>query len=159
MTKTQFKVIKDTREKDGWDFPEDNFCVGTSLETLKTGDYSVKGLETLFCVERKGSVTEFAHNITEDRFERQLERMRDFKHSFIILEFDMFDIINYPDSAKLPPYIKRKIKMRGDTLLSRYLEYQVKYGVNIILAGFDGEKVAYRLFKKLSSMYPERMSV
>lgn len=156
-TQTQFQVLKDTREKDGWDFPEDTFCKGTILTTIKTGDYAIKGLEDIACIERKGSIAEFAHNITEDRFERQLERMKEFPHAFIILEFDMFDIINYPNSAKLPPWVKNKIKMKGDAILSKFMEYQIKYGVNIILAGFDGDKVAYRLFKKLCATYPEKL--
>ena len=89
----KFLVIKDTRERDGWYFKESNYCQGMVDKKLDTGDYSVEGLEDVLCIERKGSVSELANNIVDKRFDRELERMRDFKYKFLILEFSINDIM------------------------------------------------------------------
>ena len=62
MKTPPFTVIKDTREQDGWTFERFDTryhtCTGMVLQKLETGDYSLKGMENIFCVERKGSVAE-----------------------------------------------------------------------------------------------------
>ena len=38
-----YRVIKDTREKDGWTFTEYDKCAGMDMGTLHTGDYTLQG--------------------------------------------------------------------------------------------------------------------
>ena len=42
-----YKVIKDTREQDGWFFSPYDKCSGMEVGTLNTGDYTRKILKTL----------------------------------------------------------------------------------------------------------------
>ena len=67
MPQEPYLVIKDTREKQGWDFPQSHSCVGTSIEKLDTGDYTIDGHRDTLCVERKGSVSEFAGNLVQEK--------------------------------------------------------------------------------------------
>jgi ERCC4-type nuclease len=91
-----YTVLKDTREQQGWTFEQGKFCNGTIPRALKTGDYTLLGYENVLCVERKKNVAEFAGNIVEKRFERELERMESFLYSFIICEFTLADIMAWP---------------------------------------------------------------
>src|SRR5688572_9057132 len=60
-----YTVIRDTREQKGWIFEANAYCEGTVIETMKTGDYTLRGLEDRFVVERKRNVAEFAQNILQ----------------------------------------------------------------------------------------------
>ena len=72
MKTPPFTVIKDTREQDGWTFERFDTryhtCTGMVLQKLETGDYSLKGMENIFCIERKGSVAELAQNLGKDKY-------------------------------------------------------------------------------------------
>ena len=46
-----------------------------SKKKLNTGDYSIEGMESIFTIERKMSVSEIANNITENRFKDVLDRL------------------------------------------------------------------------------------
>ena len=96
MATDKFTVIRDTREKNGWYFKETEYCQGMLEQKLDTGDYSIVGLEDILCIERKGCVSELANNIVDKRFDRELERMEGFKYKFLILEFSLTDLMNFP---------------------------------------------------------------
>ena len=86
----KYTVIKDTREQDGWFFSSNDKCAGMEIGTLHTGDYTMKGFEDVVCIERKASVSEIAMNLGRKKkpFQEEMERMRDFQFSFLILEFE-----------------------------------------------------------------------
>ena len=142
-----FTIIRDTREQNGWDFAISKSCLGTESGTMKTGDYTIKGLETIFTIERKGSVQEFAQNLMDDRFYREMDRMKDFKYAYLVLEFTAEDLLNYPDSAKIPYSIKSRIKIKGNFLMSKLIELQRNYIVDIFFAGCRGKDISYILLK------------
>jgi len=56
MNLSDFTIIVDTREQTPWTF--DNYVVAS--QKLDTGDYSIQGLEHIFTIERKKSVSEIA---------------------------------------------------------------------------------------------------
>ena len=62
-----FKVIKDTREQEGYYFSEYGTCLGMVERKLDTGDYSIEGLEDLICIERKGCAEELAQNLGQKK--------------------------------------------------------------------------------------------
>jgi|TARA_R100000900_G_scaffold137044_1_gene115302 ERCC4-type nuclease len=147
----KYTVIRDTREHNdkGWLFDTSARCDGTSTSKLDTGDYSIEGLEDIFCIERKGSVSEFARNVTENRFERELERLESFKYPFIILEFEMSDIIDYPKNSGIPYRQRNQLRFKGPFILKRLLEFQMKYKTKILLCGRRGKEVASSIFKRV----------
>lgn len=121
---------------------------------LATGDYSIEGREHEIAIERKGSILEFANNIfTKDfiRFEKELERLAIMKHAYIVLCFTLDDIEKYPYSAKIPFYIKKKIKIRGKFFLKRFAELMEKYPtIHFVLAGNNGKNIVKDILNKVS---------
>jgi len=101
MTKAKapnYTVIKDTRERDGWFFSPYDKCAGMEVETLHTGDYTLRGFEDVVCVERKASVTELANNLGKSKkaFYAEMVRMQDFPFKFLIFEFSFTDVAEFP---------------------------------------------------------------
>lgn len=82
-------AIVDTREQ----APFDLSPMATERATLATGDYSVRGLEDLVCLERK-ALDDLTGCITHDRerFERELARMRGYPHRGVIVEAAWADL-------------------------------------------------------------------
>lgn len=72
-----FSIIEDTREQNPLDFGSVS-DVPAIVRGLKTGDYSATGYEDLVTIERK-SVTDLVNTVIHgrDRFERELQRMKD----------------------------------------------------------------------------------
>lgn len=143
-----YLVYRDTREKSGWDFAQSGYCAGTEDHTIKTGDYTLYGYETHICIERKGSVSELAANVTQDRFVRELERMKDFPWRYVLLEFTMEDVVKFPKGAKIPAYQRKFLKVRGPFLLKRIIELQKKYDVPFMFCGKYAREVCSSIFKR-----------
>jgi len=142
-----YKVIRDQQEKVGfWDFARGKWCEGTEERHMKTADYTLEGYEDKILIERKKNIAEFARNINESRFVRELERMENVEFPYVVLEFDMIDLMTFPASADLPPSVKRKIRVRGPFILKRLTEFQMKYKTKFIFAGPYGKEVAGSLF-------------
>ena len=82
-------IIIDTREQTPLPFAH----FPTERATLPTGDYSVKGFESDFCIERK-SVADLVQSVTRerDRFSRELQRMRAFDFRRLLIVGGLLDI-------------------------------------------------------------------
>ena len=147
MQNTDFTIIIDTREQQPWTF--DNYA--TAKRKLDTGDYSVSGLEHLIGIERKKSVSEFANNIVEKRFEDVVERLSKLKYSFILFEFDLKDVLVYPIGSTVPKRMWNNIKISPAFIMKNLLELQISHKINIIFCGSPSaaEKMAEYLLKKV----------
>lgn len=156
----KYCVLRDTSEKQGhgWIFDEDDDCSGTEKFNLFTGDYTIKGFEKELIIERKGSTAEFAQNIVQKRFKDEMERMEDFKFPFLILEFTLEDLINFPVNSCIPKKIWGKLKIRSKFLLSALTNYYLNYKTKIILAGDNGKTIAQKIFKQVFNEYRERIT-
>ena len=80
--------IRDTREQRGWTFDGARCETGT----LKTGDYSVKGLEETVAIERKSHADMYGTlNAVRRRarFAAELERASHFKFFALVIEVDL----------------------------------------------------------------------
>lgn len=132
-----YKIIVDTREQQPLEFGAYKDCEGSISKALKVGDYSIEGMEDLICIERKASTIEIARNLGTDsaRFYRELEKMKNFQHRFIICEFTMDELIRYPVDSNVPSAILKKIKMGGKILLKKMLEITMDYNVQVIYVG------------------------
>jgi len=151
-----FLVIRDTREQTGWQFTAGKTCLGTKAGTLKTGDYTVEGYENLLSIERKGSVQEFAQNLMDDRFFREMERMKEYKYAYLILEFTAEDLFNYPESANIPSAAKARIRTNGNFLMSKTIHLQNNYPIKVFFAGRKGKDMAYYIMKMVTDVEPRR---
>lgn len=77
-------VIIDTREQQPWLFGDG---VSVTSAALKTGDYSVAGLEGRICIERK-SIVDLVTSLASGRarFEKEVRRMSRMDQSCVIVD-------------------------------------------------------------------------
>lgn len=153
MNHNDFTIIIDTREQQPWIF--DHYV--TANKKLDTGDYSIEGLENLLAIERKKSASEFANNVTESRFKDVVERLHNMKYAFLLLEFDLEDILIYPVGSNVPKKMWDKIKISPAFIMKHILELQINYNIKVIFCGdsTNAEKMAEYILKKVN--YIERV--
>ena len=108
-------LIIDTREQKPINIASGKIFEGIVRDKLDTGDYSIVGLESILCIERKGEVSEFAQNIFQERFIKELERTTLYKYVFVLFEFDMYDLLLFPKN--LPLKVQKKIHYNGKFVL------------------------------------------
>lgn len=156
-----YTVIRDTREQRnyGWIFdphPLDHRsprCEGMIVETLETGDYSLKGYTDILAIERKANFSELWINYSSKKrpaFEAEMERMSEIKHSYVIIES-----LLTPDIMELsPPQFTKGVPGKS---LVRWLTYlSVKYDVHIIPAGACGYKIAQMICEEVVRIEKDR---
>ena len=162
-----YTVIKDTREQRGWIFNKVDRCNGMLTETLKTGDYTLQGFEDQVCIERKMSVEEIANNLGKQkkRFDAEIQRMIEYPFKYIVCEFSMSDLVDYPNSifsdnmkSRRPDYVQAQVSKRritGKYLLKSLLEYQTWYGIHVLFCDnkTNAFKVTDSIFKRLNEMF------
>lgn len=144
-------IIADTREQKPYDYPETDVFAGTKVEKVSVGDYSIEGLTHKIFIDRKLSTAELAKNIVEKRFYRLLDKARLYTYRFLILEFDLEDVYNFPLNSNMPLWQRKKCRISPAFLESAITKIAVDYGINIIFAGTHerGEKICYSLLKTI----------
>jgi ERCC4-type nuclease len=159
-----FTIIKDTREKQGYTFEASrtkyHVCKGMVVRKLDTGDYSLEGLEDKVCIERKASVVELANNVgvSSRRFMAEIERMKEFPHKFLILEFSLTDLMNFPEGSDVPEKEIKNLKITNKYMLRFLMELQINHSVNVIFC--DSKKNAkwtvLSILKRVNEKYATR---
>jgi ERCC4-type nuclease len=142
-----FTIIVDTREQQPWVFES----YTTANKKLDTGDYSIEGLEHLICVERKKSASEFANNVVESRFKDVVMRMSNIKYAFLLLEFDLEDLLIYPIGSTVPKKMWDKIKISPAFLIKNILELEMSHNIKVFFCGNakNAAKLAEMILKKI----------
>lgn len=148
---SKFTVTVDKREQKPLYWNETDYCEGYVLKSIPVGDYSLVGYEDILAIERKGCTSEWASNVNEARFERELEKLSKYKYGFIICEFGMDDILNFPINSGIPARLIEKIKITPEFLLKRTIEIQMKYNIKTIFAGnkTNAWRVVTSIFKRV----------
>ena len=155
--KINLDIIVDTREQIPWEWDDflkdDKYYTSTSTRgTLKTGDYTLRGLENILTIERKRSSAEVAQNIMEPRFEKEFERLANYKYKFVICEFELRDVLNYPIGSGIPQRVWGSIKISGKYILKCITDLELKYGVPFKFAGDFGSEQCVAIFKKVHKL-------
>jgi ERCC4-type nuclease len=147
INNNDFTIIIDTREQQPWSFEH----YVTANKKLDTGDYSIEGLENILAIERKKSVSEFANNITESRFKDVVNRLSNIKYSFLLLEFDLDDVLIYPVGSNVPKRMWDKIKISPSFIMKHLLELQLYHNIKVVFCGDsdNAAKMAEFIFKKV----------
>lgn len=156
-----FVVIRDTREQKGYHFSptERGRCDGMIDRKLDTGDYTLAGLETKLCIERKASVEELALNLGQKRdpFMRELNRMMAFPHRFLILEFDLDDVIEYPNhrGSRIPQEKRSTTQITSQYLNKCLGDIQVHKDIHVIFCGnkYKAFLMVMNIFKRVNELY------
>jgi ERCC4-type nuclease len=144
-------ITVDTREQNPWSFSKSKIVGDVVSKKLDTGDYSVLGMESVFCIERKASTSEIANNFTESRWKDVLTRLSKFQYKYIICEFSYDDVMNFPYNSGIPVRMYDKIKIQPAFLISCLAKIQVFYNIPVIYAGNSicAESIAESLIKKV----------
>ena len=153
---TRFTVIRDSREKKGhgWWYDENPYCIGTEVEKLNVGDYSIKDKEHILCIERKESVSEFAGNCGEKRFLRELKAMSSFPHAFLLLEFGWHQIEQYPMGSSVPKSKWQDIRIKGKYMMRVIVSAQIEHGIHVMACGDKkrAEEIAFRIMRHVDDL-------
>lgn len=111
-----YTVVIDSREQHPYSFQgikaDANrshlpLIVPVQVAGLRTGDYSILGLEDQICVERK-SLADLYSTISRRRkqFESEHERMAEFRCACVVIEASLVDVVSSPpEHAKISPKI------------------------------------------------------
>ena len=136
----EYKIIKDTREKKGWDFtPDKNTrksirCIGQIVSKLNTGDYSVEGYESLISIEKKSGFGEVWSNFLSDkkRFEDVCIRLNSIKYRYIMIE-TLFtrELLDF-----CPAQVRRVVL--GKAVLKWLYGLSIKYDIPVLWVGSHG---------------------
>ena len=156
-----YTVIKDTREQDGYTFERFNSryheCKGMVVRKLDTGDYSIEGLEDKVCIERKARVSELAINLGKDkrRFMNEIERMKDFPFKFLILEFSLEDVMDFPERSDIPEEKWDSIVITNKYMLKMLIEFQMYDDIHVIFCGNrkNAKLVVSSILKRVNEFY------
>lgn len=151
MNINTFTIVVDTREQTPWEF--EDYAVAS--RKLDTGDYSIEGMEDIFTIERKRSVSEIANNISEKRFDDVLHRLQNYQHKFILLEFTLNNVLDYPIGSTVPKKLWGGLKITGKYILKYLTEINIKYGIQTIYCGNrdNAEEVALCIMKRMVEIY------
>lgn len=96
-------VIIDSREQNGFSF--EGYDCAVEPGGLATGDYSLKGLESLVAIERK-SLDDLVGCLTgeRDRFERELSRARGLDYFAVVIEAGFQDLAAGNYRSRMKPH-------------------------------------------------------
>ena len=116
-------LVIDCREQNPLQFDRLEAVPGT----IYSGDYSVRGLESLFSIERK-SPDDLAASLcgsNRDRFERELHRLRGYRFARLLIEGTEFD-------ARSGCY---RSSMTPAALLGSLAAFEARYSVPVVWGG------------------------
>jgi len=135
-------IVCDTREKTPLKFRKSKHLEGVERQTLKTGDYSIKGFEELVALERKNPLDLFGSlGKGHKRFKKELGRALEMDYFAIIIEAP-FNVIR--DKEFEGSYYSQ---MRGDVIIKILYTIKFKYGIDIIFC--NGRKEASSIVRNL----------
>ena len=122
MPKTDdFVIVVDTRERIPYEFEGR----ATIRRALKTGDYSIDGLESRVTVERKRPAELFAcAGRDRKRFSREMKRMASFDHAIIIVEGTLAEVAAGDPNSSVSP----------KAVINSLISWGIRYGVHSIWA-------------------------
>lgn len=158
MNQSKFTILRDNKEKVGiWDFSFSNLVKSVDVVHLKTGDYTIKGLEDLICLERKKTTGEIAINLGQKykQFSAELERMSTIKYKYVICEFTIENLTEFPTNSGIPKYLWKHIRVSGKFLLSRINSLSETFGVEFIFAG-NKTNAEQKAIELLTNAYSQR---
>ncbi len=158
-------IIQDTREQNGWNFEIYEECTGIIRQGLTVGDYTTEEIldlenrtdNKILRIERKGSTGELAGNVGKyyKRFERELVKLSEYEHAYIICEFPLDYIFDFPEHSKIPKKIWKYLKMDGRAIYSLFKKLEEKYEITVLYAKSkdDAEAQAIQIFKEVHDAY------
>lgn len=147
-------VLYDTREKTPWKF--DFYDCEVEEHCLKTGDYSIKGKEDLVCIERKKSTGELSINIglKWKPFNEELTRMSGYRFKFLICEFPIEYLDQFPKNSGIPKRMLDKLRITPQFLKKRLFDTCYRNEIELIFCSSreEAERKVYEILKAIDEI-------
>ena len=124
------KILRDTREKTGWDFV---FYEDVEIESVKidAGDYTTDLLLDKIVVERKASAAEISNNLgkktAKARFYREFERAKTLERVYVVCEFPESAVYEFPQNSGLSKAQMSKVRINGKYLRKLLCQLEEDY--------------------------------
>lgn len=131
----QFTIVVDTRERRPF------FFRSALKRTLKTGDYSISGLENRLCIEKKGKSDIYACiGRDRNRFKKELERMAEMDYAAIVIECSLMEFLMRPVFSRVNP----------KAAINSIISWTIRYGVHVFFASDrrHAKAITYRILEK-----------
>lgn len=141
----EFIVAIDTREQRPYSFA----FFPTETKTLKTGDYSIVGLEDRVAIERKSKIDAYgSFGRGRKRFERELQRLARLDYAALVIESSLIDFLTRPEFSRMNP----------KSAMASAIAWSVKYRVHVFFAGdrCHGAALTRHLLQKYWKYYAEQ---
>ena len=140
---SDFTIVIDNREQKPYTFqnikPEPP---QTITQGLKTGDYSIMGLENKICIERKEKSDLFnSMGKNRDRFKKEIIRMSEFDYAGLVIETSLAGIFTNPPSRS---------QMSSKAVFRSLISFSIKQGVHVwpMWSRESAEKATYLILKR-----------
>jgi len=134
-------VVIDTREQNPF-FKRPPKGLTIVRDTLKVGDYSLRGFEDEIAVERK-DIHDFLKSISHDRkrFKSMLSSMSEYFRKFIVIEGGLSEVLSPVEIKKgigtgdsVRPLSKKYVNMNPEAVFQTIVSIMVRYGVAFFFA-------------------------
>ncbi len=107
--------------------------------------------------ERKGCAEELAQKLGQKKhaFLNEIERMKEIPHRFIVLEFSLEDLVEFPENSRIPESQKKKLRISGKYMLKCLMEFQIRDNRHVVFAGnkYNAFLLVSSIFKRINEMY------
>ena len=144
-------ILIDSREKKPWTFS----MYATESQCLSVGDYTFKGYEDVFVIERKQNIQELLTDVAGKNrkwFKEFLARLSTVKHAIIVVEDSADNLSNALNHIG-------KSEMTGQTFYWLMSTIVLKYGITVLFVGKnfrvrtgDVDTFFYHLFEELKGL-------
>ena len=84
--------------------------------------------------------------------------MSECKFKFILFEFSWHDVNSYPNSARVPAHVRKKLRIPAKYIRKVIITAREDYNIHVIACNdrYTAEKTAYRILKKAHELYVRR---
>jgi ERCC4-type nuclease len=133
--RADFTIVIDSREQRGYQYE------GAVTKALRSGDYSIIGLEDKIAIERKSKQDAFSSlGAGRKRFENEVKRLSEYDYSAIVIESSLTDFLQPPPFTRMSP----------KAALNSLVSWSVKYKVFIFFASDRrlARALVYRILEK-----------
>jgi DNA excision repair protein ERCC-4 len=115
-------ILVDSREQLPYSFTGLVPPSAIKITTLSAGDYSIEGLQDQVAGERKSLIDAYGtFGKGRDRFERELEKLSQYRFSFVVLEADWDTIVFRPPARS---------SLKPKTVIRSMAAWAIRYGVH-----------------------------
>lgn len=115
-------MIVDTREQRPL-FTHSRMPKGLTIssETLKNGDYSIRGFEDKICFERKVADIFPYCSSEHDKTVAKMKRLREYEFAGLIIEFKESELLQFQENSHVHPEVVR----------AALISFEIRYGIHI----------------------------